>query len=261
MKKGLFIGLVIIMMASVGCSGTTPTSITKDAKPTFEAWLAAAKSIETTQENYKGTIEITTNGATQPSVITIEGQLHAKGNKRLDEVEITTGATKQTIRQYLFQDKVFVATLVDGQWIAKEATPSIFFNAEEAQAELQSLYKNGALVLEPQVEPKLVSGEECNEVRLSADLAKFSPVDKKFILYSSGLSSIPGVDAYVDAIKSFDMRLCILPSGMVLESEVILEFNPDVLPPNSVVSARVVTTITHYEINPAIPDSFFNLPP
>jgi len=262
MKKWLLLVIVIIMMASVGCRQTTSApSVTKDAKSTFEAWLVAAKKIETMQENYEGTIEMTTKGGTQSVMITMEGQLHAKGNYRLDEVAITAGTTKQTIRQYLFPDKVFVATLVNGQWVAKEATPSIYFNAEEVQAELESLYKNGALVIEAKVERKLVSGEECDEVRLAADLAKFSLVDKKFLLYSSGLSSIPGVDAYVDAINSFDMRLCLLPSGMALESEIILKLNPDTLPPDGIVSAHVATTITHYEINPTIPDSFFNLPP
>jgi hypothetical protein len=261
MKKWLLLGVVIILMASLGCRGTTSTPATKDAKSTLEAWLAAAKNLESLQEDYKGTINIATKGATQSTVIIMEGQLHAKGSERLDEVAITTGTTKQEIKQYLFQDKVFIATLVNGQWAAREATPSIYFNDKETQAEFESLLENNALLSVAKVERRPVSGEECDEVRFSADLAKFSREDKKFLLYSSGLSSIPDVDVYVDAIKSFDIRLCLLPSGIALESEVMLELNPDVVPPNGIVSARIVTTVTHYEINPAISDSFFDLPP
>jgi hypothetical protein len=259
-KKWLLLGVVVILMASVGCRGTTSIPASKDAKSTLEAWLAAAKSLESLQEDYKGTIDMATKGATQSTVITMEGQLHTKGSERLDEVTITTGTTKQEIKQYLFQDKVFIATLVNGQWTAREATPSIYFSDKETQAEFESLLGNNALLSVAKVERRLVSGEECDEVKFSADLAKFSREDKKFLLYSSGLSTIPDVDAYVDAIKSFDIRLCLLPSGVALESEVILELNPDVVPSNGIVSARIVTTVTHYEINPAILDSFFNLP-
>jgi hypothetical protein len=271
MKHWLLLGMVVIMMASLGCHGATPkpsptpestaTPLAGDARATFEAWLAAARGIESTQEDYKGTIERVTKGTPQPTIIMIEGQLYIKGNNTLEELELTLGTTKQQIREYLFQDKVFVATMVQGQWKAQEATPPIYFNPDETQAEIESLCQKDAFVLEDKVEPTLVSGEECNELRLSVDLTRLSLVDRKFLLYSGGLPDVSDVDTYVNAISSFTMRLCILPNGMMPESESILELNPDALPPDGVVSSHVVNTITHYEINPVIPDSLFVLPP
>jgi len=271
MKNWLLPGIVIIMITFIGCHAATPnptttpeptaTPITEDAKTIFEVWLAAAKGIESIQEDYNGTIVMVTKGASQSTTITIEGQLHSKGNNSLEELEITVGTTKQRIRQYMSKDKVFVATMVQGQWTtAKEVTPSIYFNADEVQAEFESLYNKGALVPEARVEPRLVSGEECNELRLSADLTKLSSKDREFLLYSGGLSSVSDVGIYVDAITSFAMRFCLLPNGMMLESETTLELNPNALPTDGIVSSHIVSTITHYEINPVIPDSFFDLP-
>jgi hypothetical protein len=268
MKNWLLLGVVVIMMTSLACHGATskpgPTSATPaagDARATFEAWLAAARGIESAREDYKGTIEAVSKEPSQSTMIIIDGQIYAKGNNSLEELEVTVGKTKQQIREYLFQDKVFVATMVQGQWKATEATPPIYFNSDESQAEIESLYQKGAFILEDKVEPRLVSGEECNELRLSVDLTKLSLVDRKFLLFSGGLSNISDIDTYANAIKSFAMRLSVLPNGMMLESEIILELNPDALPPDGIISSDVVGTITHYEINPVIPDSLFVLPP
>lgn len=271
MKNWLLLGIVVIVMTSLACHGATPkpgptpeptaTPVAGEAGATFEAWLAAARGIESTQEDYKGTIEAVSKEPSQSTMIIIEGQIHIKGYNSLEELEVTVGKTKQQIREYLFQDKVFVATMVQGQWKAIEATPPIYFNSDESQAEIESLYQKGAVILEDKVEPRLVSGEECNQLRLSVDLTRLSPVDRKFLLFSGGLSNISDVDTYVNAINSFAMRLSVLPNGMTLESETILELNPDALPPDGVVSSDVVNTITHYEINPVIPDSLFVLPP
>jgi hypothetical protein len=271
MKHWLLLGMVVIMMASLACHGATPkpsptpestaTPVAGVAGATFETWLAAARAIESTREDYKGTIETVSKEPSRSTMIIIEGQIHVKGTNSLEELEITVGKTKQQIREYLFQDKVFVATMVQGQWKAKEATPPIYFNSDETQAEIESLYQKGAVILEDKVEPRLVSGEQCNELRLSVDLTKLSLVDRKFMLFSGGLPNISDVDTYANAINSFAMRLSVLPNGMMLESEAILELNPDALPPDGVVSSDVVSTITHYEINPVIPDSLFVLPP
>ena len=137
---------------------------------------------------------------------------------------------------------------------------SIYFNSEEDQAEIESLYQRGALVVGNTVEPKSISGEECNCLTLSAQLSKLSTVDKKFLLFSGGLSSISNVDPYVAAIKSYSVKFCLLSNGMVLESETNLEFNADTVPPGGVISSHILSTISNYEINPDIPDSLFDLP-
>lgn len=258
MKKWLLVAVVIIAVAFSGCGGgATPT---KDVKSIFETWLEAAKALESMREDYSSVIEMCTKSAPQCTRVDIEGQLYAKGNKCLCELELTIGATKQTIRQYLFEDEVYVATMVEGEWVANKVELSIYFNSDEEQAEIESLYARGALVVGNTLQTKSIAGKECDCITLTAKLDKLSLMDKKSLLFSGGFSSMPNVDLYVDAMKSYSEKLCLLPSGMVLESETILEFNADVLPPDGVVSSHILSTMTDYEVNSVIPDSFFDLP-
>jgi len=257
-------GLMLFSLQLVACKKKTPTPTpTPTATPTrtaFEAWLTASMGIGSLQENYRVTIETAAKGVPQPTSVTIEGQLQLKGNNRLDELTITVGTTTQTVREYLFKDKVYVATMVNGQWVVREATPPIFFNNDDSQAEFESLYKRGALVLAAGVTTKTIAGEKCDQVELTVDLTKLSALDRKYLLYIGGLSSISSMEAYSSAIASFDVRLCLLPSGVTLESETTLKLNGDALPADGIVSSHILTTLTHYEINPVIPDSIFVLP-
>jgi outer membrane lipoprotein-sorting protein len=258
MKKWLFVAAAIISVVLSGCCGGTTQS--KDAKSVFETWLDAAKAIESMRADYNLVIEGCSKGSTQCSEVDIQGTLYVKGNQRLDESELTINGSRQQIKQYSFEDKVYVAIMVEGKWVTREVALSIYFNSDEDQAEIESLYQRGALVVGNTVEPKSISGEECDCVTLSAQLSKLSIVDKKFLLFSGGLSTMSNVDSYLDAIKSYSAKFCLLSNGMVLESETNLEFTADALPPDGVISSHILSTITDYEINPIIPDSFFDLP-
>ena len=118
----------------------------------------------------------------------------------------------------------------------------------------------GALVAGNTSETKSISGKECDCITLTAKLDKLSLMHKKLLLFSGRSSSMPNVDRYVDAMKSYSEKLCLLPSGMVLESETILAFDADALPPDGVVSSYILSTMTDYEVNPVIPRSFSDLP-
>ena len=118
----------------------------------------------------------------------------------------------------------------------------------------------GALVAGNTSETKSISGKECDCITLTVKLDKLSLMRKKLLLFSGRFSSMPHVDPYVDVMKSYSEKLCLLPSGMVLESETILAFDADALPPDGVVSSYILSTVLDYEVNPVIPDSFFDLP-
>jgi hypothetical protein len=258
MKKWLLVAVVIIAVAFSGCGGGA--TLTKDAKSIFETWLEAAKALESMREDNSSVIEMCTKGSSQCTRVDIEGQLYVKDNKQLDELELTVGTTKQKIRQYLFEDEVYVATMVEGEWVANKVDLSIYFNSDEGEAKMESLYKRGALVVGTAVETKSIAGEECACVMLSAQLSKLSLEDKKFLLFSGGFSAMPDVDPYVDALKSYNAKLCVLPNGMVLESETNLEFDADALPPDGIVSSHILSTVLDYEIAPVIPVLLFDLP-
>jgi len=258
MKKWLLVTAAIIAVVLSGCGGgTTPT---KDAKSVFETWLDAAKAIESMRADYNLVIEGCSKGSTQCTRVDIEDRLYAKGNQQLDELELTVNSNRQQIRQYSFEDELYVATMVEGKWVTRKVELSIYFNSDEDQAEIESLYQRGALEVGNTVGTKSISGEECDCVTLSAQLSKLSIVDKKFLLFSGGLSTMSNVDPYLDAIKSYSAKFCLLSNGMVLESETNLEFTAGALPPDGVISSHILSTITDYEINPIIPDSFFDLP-
>ena len=118
----------------------------------------------------------------------------------------------------------------------------------------------GALVVGNRSETKSISGKECDCITLTAKLDKLSLMRKKLLLFSGRFSSMPNVDPYVDAMKSYSEKLCLLPSGMVLDSEMNLGFDADGLPPDGVVSSYILSTMTDYEVNSVIPDSFSDLP-
>ena len=258
MKKWFIVAAAIISIVLLGCGGgTTPT---KDAKSVFETRLDAAKAIESMRADHSSAIEMCPKGSSRCTRVDIEGRLYVKDNKQLDELELTVGTTKQRIRQYLFEDEVYVATMVEGEWVANKVDLPLYFNSAEGEAEMESLYKRGALVVGTAVQTRSIAGEECACVTLSAQLSKLSTVDREFLLFSGGLSTISNVDTYIDAINSYSMKLCLLPNGMVLDSEMNLGFDADALPPDGIISSHILSTVLDYEVNPVIPDSLFNLP-
>lgn len=258
MKKWFLVAAVILAVVLSACGGGTTQ--TGNAKSVFDAWLDAAKAIESMRADYNAVIESCSKDSTQCTKVNIAGRLYTTGNKRLDESELTIGAYRQQIKQYSFEDEVYVATLIEGVWVAKKVELSIYFNSDESQAEMESMYERGGLIVGNTIETRSISGEECDCITLSAQLSKLSTVDKKYLLFSGGFSGTPNVGPYVDALKSYSAKLCLLPNGMVLESETNLEFNADALPPDGAVSSHVITTITYYELNPVVPDSLFDLP-